>query len=221
MNSLLKIKNISKYYQNKIILNSIDLEIFENEIISIFGPSGSGKTTLLNILGLVDNDFKGQLIVNDNEIIKHESNSRIRRTDIGFIFQFHHLLPEFNIYENLLLQLYYKKINKTDKNKLIDHYLDLLNIKKLKYKYPNEISGGERQRVAAIRSVIHSPKLVIADEPTGNLDIKNSEIVLDLIHELKLNSSISFLIATHDKNAMKISDRIFILENKKIKLDRF
>ena len=140
MNSLLKTKNISKTYKNKNILDSIDLEIFNNEIISIFGPSGSGKTTLLNILGLIDNNYQGELIINGKEIIKKDSNSIVRRKDIGFIFQFHHLLPEFNIYENLLLQLYFKNISKTEKNKLIDHYLNILNISKLKYKYPNEIS---------------------------------------------------------------------------------
>ena len=220
MQSLVIAKNISKTYNDKIVLHSIDLEVFNNEIISIFGPSGSGKTTLLNILGIIDKNYQGDLTIDGNEISNQESNYIIRRSDIGFIFQFHHLLPEFNIYENLLLQLHYKNINNSEKNKLIDHYLGILNIGKLKYKYPNEISGGERQRVAAIRSVIHSPKLVIADEPTGNLDIKNSEIVLDLIHKLKLNSSISFIIATHDKNAIKISDRTFILDNKKLKLDR-
>ena len=220
MKTLAIAKKISKYYNNKQVLDNVDFDILNNEIVSIFGPSGSGKTTFLNILGLIDNDYKGQLFINDVDVQKTKSKYLIRRTEIGFIFQFHHLLPEFNIYENLLLSLYHTDISEPDKNDLISDYLNKLNINKLKYNYPNQLSGGERQKVSVIRSIIHSPKLVIADEPTGNLDIKNSEIVLDLIHDLKLNSSISFVIATHDKNAAKISDRIFLLENKKLKLNR-
>ena len=218
--SLLITKNISKYYNNKQILEKICLDVSDNEIISICGPSGSGKTSFLNILGLLDEKYCGDLIINNNNVKNIKSKYLLRRDDIGFIFQFHHLLPEFSIFENLLLPLYFTNFTKADKKKLINEYLELLNIKDIHNMYPDQISGGERQRVSVIRSIINKPKIVLADEPTGNLDKKNSEIVLDLIHKLKLNYSISFIIATHDKNVINISDRVFKLENKKLKIDR-
>ena len=163
MNSLISIKHISKYYDNKQILDTINLELFSNEIVSIFGPSGSGKTSLLNILGLIDDDYKGDLLINNQNMSIIQSKHLIRRKDIGFIFQFHHLLPEFSIYENLLLPLYFSNVTKTKKNNLINEYLNILDIEKIKHKYPDQISGGERQRVSIIRSIINKPKIVIAD----------------------------------------------------------
>ena len=214
---LLEAINITKKYNDNKILDSLDFSLNTNEIVSIFGPSGSGKTSLLNIFGLIDREYNGQLKINNENIKKNISNHLLRRNFIGFIFQFHHLLPEFSIFDNLILPLQFSSISKKEKNNRINFYLDMLGIENLKNKYPYEISGGERQRVSIIRSIINNPKIVIADEPTGNLDYKNSNDIFDLINYLKKESSVSFIIATHDKNTVNISDRNYNLINKKIK----
>ena len=214
---LLEAIDITKKYNDNKILDSLNFSLNTNEIVSIFGPSGSGKTSLLNIFGLIDREYNGQLKINNEIIKKNISNHLLRRNFIGFIFQFHHLLPEFSIFDNLILPLQFSSISKKEKNNRINFYLDMLGIENLKNKYPYEISGGERQRVSIIRSIINNPKIVIADEPTGNLDFKNSNDVYDLINYLKKESSVSFIIATHDKNTINISDRNYNLINKKIK----
>ena len=214
---LLEAIDITKKYNDNKILDSLNFSLNTNEIVSIFGPSGSGKTSLLNILGLIDREYNGQLKINNENIKKNISNHLLRRNFIGFIFQFHHLLPEFSIFDNLILPLQFSNISKKEKNNRINFYLSKLGIENLKNKYPYEISGGERQRVSIIRSIINNPKIVIADEPTGNLDYKNSNDVFDLINYLKKESSVSFIIATHDKNTINISDRNYNLINKKIK----
>tara|TARA_B100000212_G_scaffold335683_1_gene307957 strand:+ start:183 stop:845 length:663 start_codon:yes stop_codon:yes gene_type:complete len=214
---LLEAIDITKKYNDNKILDSLNFSLNTNEIVSIFGPSGSGKTSLLNIFGLIDREYNGQLKINNENIKKNISNHLLRRNFIGFIFQFHHLLPEFSIFDNLILPLQFSSISKKEKNNRINFYLDMLGIENLKNKYPYEISGGERQRVSIIRSIINNPKIVIADEPTGNLDFKNSNDVYDLINYLKKESSVSFIIATHDKNTINISDRNYNLINKKIK----
>ena len=214
---LLEAIDITKKYNDNKILDSLNFSLNTNEIVSIFGPSGSGKTSLLNIFGLIDREYNGQLKINNENIKKNISNHLLRRNFIGFIFQFHHLLPEFSIFDNLILPLQFSSISKKEKKNRIDFYLDMLGIENLKNKYPYEISGGERQRVSIIRSIINNPKIVIADEPTGNLDYKNSNDVFDLINYLKKESSVSFIIATHDKNTINISDRNYNLINKKIK----
>jgi len=214
---LLEAIDITKKYNDNKILDSLNFSLNTNEIVSIFGPSGSGKTSLLNIFGLIDREYNGQLKINNENIKKNISNHLLRRNFIGFIFQFHHLLPEFSIFDNLILPLQFSSISKKEKNNRINFYLDMLGIENLKNKYPYEISGGERQRVSIIRSIINNPKIVIADEPTGNLDYKNSNDVFDLINYLKKESSVSFIIATHDKNIINISDRNYNLINKKIK----
>ena len=214
---LLEAIDITKKYNDNKILDSLNFSLNTNEIVSIFGPSGSGKTSLLNIFGLIDREYNGQLKINNENIKKNISNHLLRRNLIGFIFQFHHLLPEFSIFDNLILPLQFSSISKKEKNNRINFYLSKLGIENLKNKYPYEISGGERQRVSIIRSIINNPKIVIADEPTGNLDYKNSNDVFDLINYLKKESSVSFIIATHDKNTINISDRNYNLINKKIK----
>tara|TARA_B100001741_G_scaffold293765_1_gene275615 strand:- start:99 stop:764 length:666 start_codon:yes stop_codon:yes gene_type:complete len=218
MSVLIKAENISKYYKENRILDNVNFSLNEKEIVSILGPSGSGKTSLLNILGLLDKEYEGNITIDNHNISKTKKLDYIRRNYIGFIFQFHHLLPEFTIFENLLIPLYYNNQTKDEKYKLVDEKLDLLDIKHLKNKFPDEISGGECQRVAIIRSIINKPKIILADEPTGNLDQKNSKNVIKLLYKLKLDYSISIVIATHDDNVVSISDRIINIENRKLNI---
>ena len=219
--SLLTAKYISKSY-NKTgdeikVLKNLDITVSKGEILVLMGPSGSGKSTLLNILGTLDRDFSGNLIIDDINITSSTDLAKLRCEKLGFVFQFHHLLPEFTIYENLIIP----KMIAEDKTKNDDtDILEMLEFVGLTHRinhYPNEISGGERQRVAVIRSLVNKPCLVLADEPTGNLDRENSQILLKLMVDLKIKYQQSFVIATHDQSIIEIADRIMYLKDGKIK----
>jgi len=187
--SILKLENVTKIYKTKVeeikILNNINFEINESDLISIQGKSGSGKTTLLNILGLLDSDFNGNIYIDDKNI-KSLSKTEIRAKNIGFVFQFHYLLPEFTALENVMLPGFKNKENSRVeiKNRAIE-LLELVGLKDRLHHYPNELSGGEKQRVAIARALINNPKIILADEPTGNLDEHNSKNINELF--LKIN----------------------------------
>jgi len=217
---MLNAKNISKTYKkdnNRIlILNNINLQISKGQIIALMGPSGSGKTTLLNILGTLDNDFSGTLKIDNIDINNNTNLPLIRANKIGFVFQFHHLLPEFTIYENLMIPLMISKNNKERRN-FITEMLKLTGLDARKNHLPNEISGGERQRVAVIRALVNNPSIILADEPTGNLDAENSKIILKLIVDLREKYKQTFIIASHDDSILKIADKILYLNDGKLK----
>jgi lipoprotein-releasing system ATP-binding protein len=199
------------------VLEDLNFELNYGEIVAIKGASGAGKSTLLNILGLLDTPNSGELIIDDKLVSTVGDIERNRHKSIGFLFQFHHLLTEFTVLENLLIPL----ILNDDSDKVNDlnwchNLLDQLNLLNLKDKYPAELSGGERQRVAFLRSLINKPKFILADEPTGNLDAGNTTILMELIRSFKDKYNIAFIIATHDKNVTKICDRILNLKNGKL-----
>lgn len=221
MMNVLKADNLDKSYingSNKTqVLQSVSLSINEGEIVAINGPSGSGKSTLLNILGLLDDYDSGNLKFQDINVLNKSTNkAEIRQSKIGFIFQFHHLLPEFTVMENLIIPQMLNNLNKIEKLNNANKILDLLGINSQKNRYPSQISGGERQRVAVGRSVINNPDIVLADEPTGNLDYENGQKVLQLISDLSKNNKMAFIIATHDEKISKIADRILYLNNGKL-----
>ena len=217
---LLKADNITKTY-SKIgeqiqVLRGLTITIYSGEILVLMGPSGSGKSTLLNILGTLDTDYTGNILINGNHLMQSSDFSEIRRNILGFVFQFHHLLPEFTIYENLLVPKMIAKLQTEDNDSFI---LDMLNFVGLGNRinhYPDEISGGERQRIAVLRSLVNKPLLVLADEPTGNLDRENSIILLKLMSDLREKYQQSFLIATHDYSVTQIADRVLNLKDGKI-----
>ena len=217
---LLEANNIVKSY-SKIgseipVLNGLSITINTGEILVLMGPSGSGKSTLMNILGTLDTDFTGNLSIDGISISSKVDLAAIRCNKLGFVFQFHHLLPEFTIYENLLIPRMIagnsKDISREDSIKM----LELIRLKDRIGHYPNEISGGERQRVAVMRALVNKPSLVLADEPTGNLDRENSQILLKLMTDLKAKFQQSFLIATHDQTILEIADRVLQLKDGKI-----
>ena len=217
---ILEAKNISKIY-NKAgeaipVLNNLYIAVERGEILVLMGPSGSGKSTLLNILGTLDSDFSGYLKIDDLHISNAVDLTSIRRQKLGFIFQFHHLLPEFTILENLLIpQMITENYSNVPQN-AAKEMLKLIGLKERMNHYPNEISGGERQRVAVVRAMINTPSIILADEPTGNLDRDNSQKMLKLMVKLKVKYKQTFIIATHDQSILDIADRVLYLKDGKM-----
>ena len=218
---LLKIKNINKSYneshsEKSVIFKNLDFSFEEENIITIYGPSGIGKTTLLNIVGTVDSPDSGEIYLND---IKYcpKTYQALRKKHIGYMFQFHYLLPEFTIFENLDLTLRIKgeRDNSKIKNMITEILSDFKILNKMN-RYPSQISGGEKQKVSLARSVINNPSLVIADEPTGNLDIDNANLIIDKIKSISKDRGVKFLIATHNKEFQRISDSIYNISNLKL-----
>jgi len=215
-------KNIHKFYDNNHILKGIDININKGEIISLVGASGAGKTTLLQILGTIDSYDKKEsssLLLNNHDvnIMSDDELARFRNQEIGFVFQFHQLLPEFTAIENICIPAFInktpQKIAETKAKELMD-YLGIIN--KLNNK-PNELSGGEKQRVAVARSLINEPSIILADEPSGNLDTNSSNNLHDLFLDLRKDFNYTFVIATHDLSLAKKSDKILEIVDGKIK----
>ena len=215
-------KNIHKFYYNNHILKGIDININKGEIISLVGASGAGKTTLLQILGTIDSYDKKEsssLLLNNHDvsIMSDDELARFRNQEIGFVFQFHQLLPEFTAIENICIPAFInktpQKIAETKAKELMD-YLGIIN--KINNK-PNELSGGEKQRVAVARSLINEPSIILADEPSGNLDTNSSNNLHDLFLDLRKDFNYTFVIATHDLSLAKKSDKILEIVDGKIK----
>ena len=221
-NVILKTEQISKYFHDPIsvkVLKDISFEILKGEFISVIGKSGCGKSTLLYILSTMDTDYEGTLwIEGENMGNKNEAElARVRNEKIGFVFQFHYLLNEFSVLKNVMLPGL-KLSNLSEKE--IEHNafekLKLLGIEKEALKKPNQLSGGEKQRVAIARALINNPMIIMADEPTGNLDKKNSEIVFNIFQELSSHYNQSLLIVTHDNEFANRTNRIIEMEDGKI-----
>ena len=215
---MIKLKNISKDFGKQKILNDISLEIKKGEFVSIIGPSGAGKTTLLNIIGTIEsfnNNNDSQLILNENEIKAFNDNqlSDFRNKNIGFIFQFHQLLPELNLEENIILPAMIGNVPKKSYSNKVKELAKLLGIEGILKKYPDSISGGERQRVAVARALINDPTILLADEPTGNLDSKNEQIIMNFFKKLNTEMGLTIILVTHNKDFAKISDKIYTLKD--------
>ena len=221
MNSIISCKNIYKSFGEIEVLKGIDLSIGKSEIVSIVGPSGSGKTTLLQILGtLEDPDIKNnpELVIDNQSVIKLNDSDKsiLRNKKIGFVFQFHELLPEFTAIENVCLPSWISNKNIDNAREDAIKIFDELDLLKILNKRPDEMSGGERQRVSVARSLINNPKIVFADEPSGNLDSASSKNLYSLFYELRKKKECSFLIVTHDLKFADMADRKIVLNDGKI-----
>ena len=216
---LLQTKGITKVYGEKIktqVLHGIDITLNTQELVSIIGPSGCGKTTLLNIVGTLDNATSGEIYFKDQNIssLNDEQISEFRNQNLGFIFQFHHLLPEFTALENVLIPTWIKQKKASRKEE--QRAVELLEIVGLKDRINNkatDLSGGQQQRVAIARALINSPKLVLADEPTGNLDSETTAQVYELFKKINKELNTTMLIVTHDSNLAQKSDRIIEMKD--------
>ena len=220
MEILLSAKNISKTFNKKRVLEKINIEIRKAEIVAISGASGAGKTTLLNILSTLDRpdeNNSSSLFIDNHEVFDLKKNdlANFRNQKIGFVFQFHELIPELNVIENICLPGWIKKdIDVKIKAKKLLEYFGLQDFEDKK---PLTLSGGEKQRVAIARSLINDPKIIFADEPTGNLDSKNSKILFDLFFKLRDDYDCSVVIVTHDENSANKCDRKLLIVDGKIK----
>ena len=221
-NKILEAKKIVKYFHDPMtikVLNDIEFSINQGEFISIIGRSGCGKSTLLYILSTMDTDYEGELIIDGNSMTgKKESYlAKVRNEKIGFVFQFHYLLNEFNVLKNVMLPgLKLGKYSEKEIEYRAYEKLKMLGIENEALKLPNQLSGGQKQRVAIARSLINDPLIIMGDEPTGNLDKKNSEIVFDIFQQLAVEYNQSLLIVTHDNEFAAKTNRIIEMEDGKI-----
>lgn len=216
---MIQARHIHKSFGKLHVLKGVDLDVERGEIVAIVGKSGAGKSTLLHILGTLDLADDGSLKIN-NQLISELNNRRLaafRNNNIGFIFQFHHLLPEFTALENVIIPALIQKQNEDKARSRAKELLDYLGLsERLKHK-PNQLSGGEQQRVAIARSLINQPAVVFADEPTGNLDSNTSAELHELIFQLRKDLQQTFIIVTHNEELAKMSDRRLEMEDGRLK----
>lgn len=222
MKPILQLKNINKSFlqgkQTIQVLKDANLEIMSSEIVALIGDSGSGKTTILQIAGLLDNPDSGSVVINylDLSGLSDKERTDIRRDNIGFVYQFHHLLPEFSALENVAMPLLIRGINNLEAQTKAKKLLEEVNLgDRLKHR-PSELSGGEQQRVAIARAIVGGPNIILADEPTGNLDPYNAENISNLLINFSKNYGISCLMVTHNHNLAKKMDRIVTIKEGKL-----
>jgi lipoprotein-releasing system ATP-binding protein len=215
---MLSAKDIHKRFGPVEVLKGVDIRIEKGEIVSIVGPSGSGKSTLLHILGTLDKPDRGEVFLNDETISALEGNklASFRNKHIGFVFQFHHLLPEFSALENVCIPGWLTSRNKKEVKKGAEELLRILGLSHRLENKPNQLSGGEQQRVAVARALINKPDIVFADEPTGNLDTVNAKELHELFFELRREFNQTFLIVTHNEELAQLSDRTLTMKDGKI-----
>ena len=213
---MIKIENLTKKFVTTevetIALNNVNLEVADKEFVAIMGPSGCGKSTLLNIMGLLDNPTSGNYLLNNQEVghLKEKDRTKVRKGNIGFVFQSFNLIDELNVYENVELPLTYMNIAADERRKRVTEILKRMNISHRAKHYPQQLSGGQQQRVAIARAVVCDPKIILADEPTGNLDSKNGQEVTELLTELNKEGT-TIVMVTHSQRDASFAGRIINL----------
>jgi len=215
---MLKGKNIYKRFGTVEVLKGVDITIEKGEVASIVGPSGSGKSTLLHILGTLDKADRGEVAMNETvlNLLNGKKLAAFRNKHIGFVFQFHHLLPEFTALENVCIPGWLAGRKKKEVEEKAKNLLQLLGLSSRLENKPNQMSGGEQQRVAVARALINNPDIVFADEPTGNLDSANAKELHHLFFDLRNKFNQTFLIVTHNEELAKLSDKVFYMKDGKI-----
>lgn len=212
--SVLSTSNVSKFFYDPVklqVLNDVSINVNQGEFVSIVGKSGCGKSTLLYILSTMDTDYQGEVYIDGEQMTKktHDELAHVRNEKIGFVFQFHYLLPEFSVLKNVMLPAL--KLNKFSKDEIEDHAMKLLKdlgVDNEALKRAGQLSGGQKQRVAIARALVNKPLIIMGDEPTGNLDKKNSDIVFDIFREIAQERGQAMLVVTHDPDFAKRTDRI-------------
>ncbi len=212
---MVKVEGIKKSFGSLEVLKGIDLHIGKGEIVSIIGASGAGKSTLLQIMGTLMRPDSGKIIINDTAVeqLKEKQLAAFRNKEIGFVFQFHHLLPEFTALENVCIPAYINKKNRSETEKKAKKLIEMLNLTDRIGHKPSELSGGEQQRIAVARALINDPALILADEPSGNLDTKNKNELHSLFFKLRDEFNQTFIIVTHDKELAEMSNRSLVIKD--------
>ena len=216
---MIKIENLTKVFRTENVettaLNGVSMEIKEGEFVAIMGPSGCGKSTLLNILGLLDNPDHGNYYLDGEEVghLKESARTRYRKGRIGFVFQSFNLIDELTVEENIDLQLKYLKVPKAERKQRVLDILRKVNLSQRATHYPQQLSGGQQQRVAIARAVVGKPKLILADEPTGNLDSVTGKGILDIFRSIHESGGMSIVMVTHDRSVAALADRILELRD--------
>lgn len=206
---MIKLEGITRSFGSLQVLKGIDLEIGKGEVVSIVGPSGAGKTTLLQIMGTLDEPDRGEVFIDGTNVsrMKEKALSAFRNKNIGFVFQFHQLLPEFTALENVMIPAFIAGVSSKDANAHALEILDFMGLADRASHKPNELSGGEKQRVAVARALINNPAVILADEPSGSLDTHNKEELHQLFFDLRNRFGQTFVIVTHDESLARITDR--------------
>jgi len=225
MNSVIKIKDLEKFYRTEevqtVALNKLTFEVKEGEFVAVMGPSGCGKSTLLNIIGLLDDPDGGSFVFNGVEVAGYNERKRanLRKHNIGFVFQSFNLIDELTVFENVELPLIYTGVKPADRKKRVEDVLEKMQIMHRKNHFPQQLSGGQQQRVAVARAVVNNPKIILADEPTGNLDSSNGNEVMQLLTELN-DQGTTIIMVTHSEHDAKYSHRIIrMLDGHKVTED--
>ncbi len=215
---MVEIHQVYKSYSQLGVLKGVDLKVEKGEIVTIIGASGAGKSTLLHIMGTLDRPDKGEVIIGGKNITSYNARtlSQFRNHKIGFVFQFHHLLPEFTALENICIPAYIAGKSKKESEIRARELLEMLKLSDRDHHKPQELSGGEQQRVAIARALINGPDLILADEPSGNLDSVNSDALHHLFIELRDHLSQTFIIVTHNRQMAELSDRILEMKDGRI-----
>ncbi len=215
---IITLENISKHYGDLKVLDDVSFTLTKGEVVSIVGASGAGKSTLLNILGTLDSPDKGSYLFDETNVfsLKNSSLSEFRNRKIGFIFQFHHLLNEFTALENVCIPGYISKRPKSGVEKRANELLEMLGLKDKINNKPKQLSGGEQQRVAVARALINNPEIVLADEPSGNLDSTNAKELHELFFRLRNEFQQTFVIVTHNEELANMADRKLVIKDGKI-----
>lgn len=224
MSGIIHLEQIRKSYfmgkQELQVLKGISLDIFKNEYVALMGPSGSGKSTLMNILGCLDTPSAGKYILNENDVSKMEDNAlaEVRNKEIGFVFQQFNLLPRLTALENVALPLIYAGMGRKQRNEKAKHVLDMVNLADRGHHKPNELSGGQSQRVAIARALVNDPALILADEPTGNLDTKTSYEIMDIFNNIHSRGN-TIVLVTHEEDIANHAHRVVRLRDGVIETD--
>ena len=219
---MIKIRDLEKVYRTEdvetVALNRLNFEVKEGEFVAVMGPSGCGKSTLLNIVGLLDDPDSGSFVFNGTEVAHFNERKRadLRKRNIGFVFQSFNLIDELTVFENVELPLIYLGVKAPERKKRVEDVLDKMQIMHRRNHYPQQLSGGQQQRVAVARAVVNNPKLILADEPTGNLDTANAKELHQLFFDLRKELNQTFLIVTHNEELAQLSDRTLTMKDGKM-----
>jgi len=216
---MIKLQNITKVYKTKTIettaLNDIDIHVPKGEFLSIMGPSGCGKSTLLNIIGLLDEPSGGTIIVDGQSVKNYASKAtaQFRNEKLGFIFQSFHLIPDLNVIDNVELPLLYRSVSSKERKRLSEEALEAVGLANRKSHFPSQLSGGQKQRVAIARAIVGQPEIILADEPTGNLDSVMGDEVMAILTSLNKDKGTTIVMVTHDERMAKKTDRLIRLSD--------